>query len=480
MDNTVARRASMLLGGIMIAAIALSAILPIFTNNATAQQTVQPTDAPTVTSPPIMTDFSGITFDTDYLHPSGLFSVGEPTGWIPGQQTTNANGVEITMNNGTLLSVVQTSLQVAQAPIPDLDAIDSLYTSATLNSSWSNYSRYADTGLNYREQSRTREDNKVVIDFELKNNRGQIFVARQVAWADTDWVYSIRVVTPDNQINLLKYLMDNLIKSFKPNRIFAGTPADWSAYFDPSTNLIIRYPGSWRVTDSAPGRPTSIDGSTGSLRIQSQSVSALLDEAAAGNWVTANVPGATVTSAKETKRGELSGFMVSYTYADADGNQNSGLALLLNGANNTLYSANLRIFEANVDLNVDTAQVAHADLMMILSTFQLLPGLKVPLPTATPTVTLPPPSPTLEVTATAEVTTEITAEATIEATTEITAEPATSTPKPTNTAVPATNTPVPTNTAVPPSSTPKPTNTPVPPTATSTPTTEATAEVTPA
>jgi hypothetical protein len=197
-----------------------------------------------------------------------------------------------------------------------------------------------------------------------------------------------------------------------------------------------------------------------------------LDEAAARNWVTANVPGSTVTSAKETKRGDLSGFMVAYTYADADGNQNSGLALLLNGANNTLYSANLRIFEANIDLNVDTAQVSHADLMKVLSTFQLLPGLKVPLPTPTPTITLPPPSPTSEVTATAPAT--ATVEATTEVTAEVTTEPATSTVAPTNTAVPASATPVP------PSSTPKPTNTAVPPTATTTPTTELTAEVTPA
>ncbi len=468
MDNSAARRASMILGGIMIIAIALSAILPIFTNNATAaQQTAQATDAPTVTSPPVVTDFSGIKFDTDYLHPSGLFSVAEPTGWIPGQQTTKPDGAEITMNNGQLLSVVQSSVQIAQAPIPNLDAIDSLYTSAALNSSWSNYARYSDTGLNYREQSRTREDNKVVIDFELKNNRGQVFVARQVAWADTDWVYSIRVVTPDNQISLLKFLMDNLVKSFKPNRIFAGTPADWGAYFDPSNNLIIRFPSTWKVTDSAPGRPTSIDGSTGSLRVQSQSVSALLDEAAVRNWVAANVPAATVTSVKETKRGELSGFMAAYTYADADGNQNSGLALLLNGANNTLYSANLRIFEANVDLNVDSAQVAHSDLMKILNSFQLLTGIKVPLPTATATFTLPPPSATSEFTATPAATE--TALPTNTATVTNTAVP------PTATSVP-TSTPKPTDTAVPPTSTPKPTNTPVPPTAT----TEATAESTPA
>ncbi|MEP6984204.1 MAG: hypothetical protein ABI970_01300 [Chloroflexota bacterium] len=456
----------------MVLAIALSAILPIFTNNATnALDTPQATTAPTVTSPPVVTDFSGIKFDTDYLHPSGLFSVADPTGWIPGQQTTKPDGVEITMNNGALLSVIQTSVQVESAPVPNLDAIDSLYTSSALNSSWSNYARYTDTGLNYREQSRTREDNKVVIDFELKNNNGQVFVARQVAWADTDWIYSIRVVTPDNQINLLKFLMDNLVTSFKPNRIFAGTPADWGSYFDPSNNLIIRFPSTWRITDSAPGRPTSIDGSTGSLRIQSQSVSAPLDEAAARNWVSANVPGATVTSAKETKRGDLSGFMVAYTYTDADGNQNSGLALLLNGASNTLYSANLRIFEANVDLNVDTAQVAHADLMKILSSFQFLTGIKVPLPTPTPTYTLPPPTATSEVTATPAAT----GTGTVEATTEVTAESTTApTAAPSNTSVPPTNTAAPTNTSVP------PTNTPKPPTATSTPTTEVTAESTPA
>lgn len=478
MDNSAARRASMILGGVMILAIALSAILPIFTNNASqALQTAQATVAPTVTSPPVVTDFSTIKFDTDYLHPSGIFSVAVPTGWVPGQPTTKADGVEITMNNGELLSVVQSSVQISPTVIPDLDTIDSLYTEATLNGSWSNYSRSytspkSGSALNYRETSRTREENKVVIDFELKNNRGQVFVARQVAWADTDWVYSVRVVTPDNQINLLKYLMDNVIKSFKPNRVFAGTPADWGAYFDTSNNLIVRFPAGWSITDSAPGRPTTISSNSGALRVQSQAVSAALDEAAARNWVTTNVAGATITSAKEAKRGDMAGFMVAYTYNDVDGNPNSGLALLLNGANNTLYSANLRVFEGNVDLNSDAAQVSHSDLMKMLGSLQLLAGINVPTPTPTATFTLPPPTATSEFTATPTVTE--------------TPLP-TNTPTVTNTPVPptATNTPVPpTATPVPPTATPvPPTATPVPPTATSVPptaTTEATAESTPA
>lgn len=471
MEHSAARRASMILGGVMIAAIALSAILPIFTNNATnALATAVATTAPTVTPPPVLTDFTTIAFDQDYLHPSGLFSVAAPTGWIPGQETSKPEGVEITMNNGTLLSVIQTSVQISPTVVADLDEVDSIYTSANLNSSWSNYARYAETGLNYRETSRTRDGDKLTIDFELKNTRGQIFVARQVAWWDTDWIYSIRVVTPDNQIELLKFLMDNVVASFKPNRIFAGTPGDWRAYFDPSNNLVVRYPSDWSVTDSAIGRPTTITGSDAVLRVQSQSVSAPLDEASAAAWVTTNVAGATVTSTEPVTRGTLAGFSVAYTYTDTDGNPNSGVAVLINGENNTLYSANLRIFEANVDLNDDTAQASHDQLVKVLGTFQLLSGLNVPLPTPTPTVTVPPTSEvTAEVTATPEATgtTEATAEVTTEATEEATVVPPTNTPKPTNTDVPATNT------SVPASSTPRPT-------ATTEATEEATAEATPA
>lgn len=456
MDNQSARRASMILGGVMIAALLFSAIAPLFTQNAVAELTPQPTDAPTATLPAVVTDFSGITFDQDYLHPSGLFSIAQPSGWTPGQQTTKPDGVEITMNNGDLLSVIQVATQINPAPIADVDALDGLYTTATLNGSWSNYRRDPQTNLNYRETARVREGDKLTIDFELQNNRQQTFVARQVAWWDTEWVYSIRVVTPNNQIELLKYLMDNLTTRFKPNRVFAGTPADWNAYFDPTNSAIIRFPAAWTLTDSAPGRPASINSANGVLRVQSQAVSAAVDEAAARSWVTSNVPNASVTSVNPVARGDAAGFSVAYTYTDSDSNPNSGLALLLNGAENTLYSANLRLFEANVDLNNDAAQVAHAEIMQILNSFQLLSGVNVPLPTATATFTLPPPSATPEASATPTA-----SHTPLPPTATNTPLPATATPKPSNTPRP-TNTPVPTRT-------PKPTNT-----------TEATAETTPA
>lgn len=473
MDNRTARRATIILGVIMVIAIGSSAILPLFTRQANQALTPQPTTAPSPTFPPPVTDFSTIQFNQDVLHISGLFSLAQPTGWVAGQQTSNPTGAELTMNNADLLSVIQASVQVAAVPLANLDALDAIYTKQALDASWSNY-------RNPRETARTRENDRIIIDFELKNARQQTFLARQVSWYDTDWIYSVRVVTPENQINLLKYVIDNLIPTFKPNRIFAGTPADWRAYFDPTASFVIRYPSAWTLTDSAPGRPASIDGSNVALRLQGQSVSAPLDETAARAWVTSAVSGAAITSVQPVTRGGQNGFSVAYTYTDSDGNPNSGLALLINSADNVVYSANLRLFEPNVDLNTDTAIAAHPDLAQVLGTFQLLSGLNVPLPTATPTLTLPPPSPTLEATPT------FTATATFTATLTFTPEPPTATF--TSTPVPptatATNTPVPptnTFTAVPPTATA--TNTRVPPTSTprpsSTPTLEVTPEVTP-
>jgi hypothetical protein len=473
MDNSTAKRASIILGVVMIVAIAASSILPLLTNfNTTPVTTPTATSLPTATLPPVVTDFTGVAFTQDYLHPTGLYSIGVPTGWTPGP-ANNAPDVGVTLNNSALLSVIQTSLQVNPQPVTSLDELDTRYDIPTLNQSWSRYSRWTgdilrqrgridtETSQNYLETARTRDGNRLIIDFELLNSQQQVFLARQVSWYDQEWIYAVRVVVPENQIELLRHLMDNMIARFRPNRVFAGMPAEWNAYFDPTTGYIIRYPSTWSLTDSAPGRPASIEGANGALRIQSQAVAAPLDEAAAGGWVTANIAGATVVSTAPVTRGEAAGFSVAYSYTDSDGNPNSGLALLLNGANNALQSANLRLFQPNVDLNTDTAQVANADLMQMLGSFQQLTGINVPLPTPTPTPTLLPPTPTALVVPTdfpvtvVEITADPTSEMTAEATVEPTSVPASSTPRPT--VVPATNTPEPT---VAPTNTPRPTRAP--------------------
>jgi hypothetical protein len=492
MSNDGSKRALVIISILMIVAIAGSSILSLFTNNnPQAQATVAPTDAPQPTFPPPITDFSTVKFDQDFLHPSGLFSVAQPTGWTPASPVSNANGAEITMNNATVLSVIQTSLQIANEPIDTLDKLDALYTSATLNDSWSNYRRDPVTGLNYRETGRKRDNNQLALDFELKNSRQQTFLARQIAWADGTWVYSVRVVMPENAIDALKFMVDSLVPTLHGYKAqFDGTPADWKAYFDPTSSFIIRYPSNWTLDDGGPGRPTSFSGDNVVLRVESQAGAKVADEAAARAWVEASRAGATVVSVKPVTRGELSGFSVAYSFTDADGNPQSGLALLLNAAD-ALHIANLRIGAPDIDLNADGLTEFNATLARVLGTFQSLGNINVPLPTPTPTPTLAPATATSEL-PTATETLAATATATDNSvvvtleipTEEVTAEATAEAVEPTNTRVLATATKVPptatlvapTNTKVPPTATRRPTATP---TLTATPTGEATAESTP-
>jgi hypothetical protein len=440
MSNDGSKRALVIISILMMVAIGGSAILPLLTNQNQNQQATQPTPTLAPTLPVPLTDFSSVKFDQDYLHSSGLFSVAQPTGWTIASPVSNSNGAEITMNNGNLLSVIQVSLQIAGEPIDTLDKLDALYTSASLNSSWSYYRRDPQTGLNYRETDRKRSDNQIILDFQLQNNRQQTFLARQVAWADGMWVYSVRVVMPENAIDALKFMVDSLVPTVKgyPS-VLDDTPPDWNAYFDPTVNYIIRYPSTWIMDDGGPGRPTSFSGDNAVLRVETLPGVKAEDEAAARAWVEASRAGVSIVSVKPATRGEVSGFSVSYKFSDADGNPQSGAALLLNGADG-LHVANLRVTAADVDFNADGLTAPYDTLAKILETFQPLAGVNVPVPTPTPTPTLVPVTPTeVPPTATATLTPTVTftpaptdTEVIVEVTLEVTEPPqATATKTPT-------------------------------------------------
>jgi hypothetical protein len=227
-------------------------------------------------------------------------------------------------------------------------------------------------------------------------------------------------------------------------------PFDWQAYYDHILNHIIRYPSGWTVTDSAPGRPASITGSDGeALRVEALPDTAIADEDAASAWVESQRSGSTVSSVVPVVRGDASGFSVAYAFTTADGAPQSGLAVLLNGADGTLHVANLHFSAENMDLHtirsvvISDDQVApeaitapeataeatleaaaevtpdpsliYADLALSMSTFRLMPPLNLspdslpqatptPLPTAAPPVTTA--EVTLEATSAPEGTTE--------------------------------------------------------------------------
>ncbi len=486
MDKST-KRATITLGVLMIVAILASTFVPLFTNNLNNPQAVTPTAFPTATVPAPVADLTAIRFDQTYLHPTGLFTVAQPTGWNPTQPSSSPDNAEITFNNPNQLSVIQVAVSQPSVPITTLDELDALYNRDTLDSTWTNYRRNPDfqlqsadprVGQYYRETARERLDDRLQIDFEVQDNARRTYVARQVSWFDANYTYSVRVVALNNDIPTLRYMVENLTPTLRVNPEFIGAPLDWQAYFDPITRYVIRYPAGWTQTDGSAGRPNSFSGPANGipavLRVETQAGVSVADEAEARAFVNSLRPDLMIQSVQPITRGTLTGFNVAYQQPTVDGADESGLVTLLNGPAGALAIANFRVSTPGIDLNSAEAATAYSDIVNSAASFQYLTDINIPTPTPAPTNTPLPPSATPVASNTPEPTATFTATNTPEPSNTPVPPTATSTPEPSNTPVPPTATPLPptaTATDVPPTSTPRPTATAttVPPTATDVP-----------
>lgn len=416
-----AKRASIILGVFMAIVLIAGVIIPLFTNNLTTTTTTQTsTDTPAPTFPPPVSDFSTISFDQYYLHPTGLFILPQPTGYEVSQPNTSQTIAQVNLVNSSALSVIDAYVEDPGGPIT-AEELNARFDQATLAQSWARFSTW-------NELSRRMDGESLIIDFDVAL-QGQTYVARQKVWTDGDWIYVVRVLAPDNATNFLVYILDNLASRLQPFKQFIGTPFSWQSYYDHTLNHIIRYPSGWTVTDSAPGRPASITGTSGELlRVEARANTTIADEAAAREWVESQRSGATVLSVAPVTRDDASGFSVAYTFATVDGAPQSALAVLLNDSDGTLHVANLRFSADNVDLNsvqaaeaattetapeaateataeataeapVTDAQTLHyQNLALAMTTFRLMPPMNLsaaslpqvtptPLPTAAPVET---------------------------------------------------------------------------------------------
>jgi hypothetical protein len=428
--SNASKRATIFIGGFLVIVMALSTFAPMLMQGTNVpQQQIQPTDAPAPTLPPPITDFTDISFDQVYLHPTGLFTIGQPPGWTPGNAITEPNRAAITMNNPTALSVIEVSVEPSNVPLDDAEQLSARFDATYLDASWQRYRDWSET-------QRVVEDNQLVMDFNVSLNR-QEYVARQQVWTDGDWIYSVRVVTPSNAVELLRYVLDNLVGTLTPLRADTSEqPFFWMSFYDPQFHHAIRYPGEWDVVDSAPGLPTSIIAPNGTtLRVEAKSGDKIDSEDAAIEWVKSSRAGVEVLSVAPVEQANAAGYSVAYAFSTVDGEAQSGLALLLNGADDTLHSANLRFPSASVDLNEQREALAamlqpieeasateeapappppaaltmDSQLVGVVDSFAILPALNLaPDPNAPTPVPIPTVAPAVEVT---EVADDATAEA---------------------------------------------------------------------
>jgi hypothetical protein len=365
-DNTNQRRFSVFIGIILISAMLMSTLVPLVSNmNQTAS--AQPTVVPTITPPPPINDLASITFDRTYLHPSGLFSVKMPSGWLPTNSTTTTTEAQMTMGSSAQLSVIEVRLVKPTTPVTTAAEVGQIFTKEWLDASWREYQ-------SYNESLREVIGDTVQIDFTLSRNN-QDFIARQIARVQGDWVYITRVVTPVNAADMLRYLLAETDKTIEVKNLAPDVPLEWASYSDATWQHLIRLSGAWQNVDGSAGAPASFESPTGVLRVEAIDGKTIANADEASAFATSTRSGLTVQNVKPVTHGGIEGFQVAYTVTNLEGETESGAMVLLPGADSKLHVANLRLTTGGtVNLNDETAAAPYAEALQVLNSFVVYAG----------------------------------------------------------------------------------------------------------
>lgn len=364
------RRVTVVLGFVLAGAMALSMIIPLLQPTT---QTIQPTATPRPTEIP-PPDPATVSFTQDYLHPSGLFRQVLPQDWTVGSASSTTGEALVTLRNDAISSIAEIRIIEPQSAITSPDELSTLFTEQWLEESWSQYSRW-------QEDTRNVNAQRLVMDFSLSRGR-QDFIARQVAFAEGDWVYTVRVVTPENAAEFLRFMLDRLIEHFSPNTAFMGTPLTWAGYYDAADQHLIRFPDHWDVTDAADGAPASISGpvepgAADEVILRVEADDALISTAdEARDWVASWRAGVTPTNVvalgDDSDNEAAHGFDVSYTQQTVDGERYSGLIRLINGADGRLHVADMRFPASAAELSAGALSERYPEALRALRTFTLV------------------------------------------------------------------------------------------------------------
>jgi hypothetical protein len=307
---------------------------------------------------------SSITFESRLLHPSGLFTVGQPSGWTPFASQSTAQEAQMTLRNDAALSVMEYRLVRPDTPPSSGDDVSAFFTPSWLAASWRDYTRWT-------EETRQVQGNELVMDFNLERG-AQRFIARQLAFTDGTYIYGVRVVAPPNAADMVRYMVENARATFDVNNQFAGIPLEWKGYYDASYGHLLRYPGSWSLDDAAEGAPASFSASGGvTLRLEAQGASQISDESQARAFVETVISGAQIKSVQTREQFGATAYLISYGTQNIDGDPVSGLALLI-PAEGRVHLANLRLAGQNVDLNEDSRDSTITQARQVVETLALL------------------------------------------------------------------------------------------------------------
>src|SRR5688500_17591819 len=106
-DRSMQNRISVILGMVLVFAMAASLLLPLFSNFIPPAQVDPGTPTPQPTVPAPVSDLNSISFAETYVHPSGLFTAAKPSGYTISNEFSTTGEAQATMRNADQLSVLE-------------------------------------------------------------------------------------------------------------------------------------------------------------------------------------------------------------------------------------------------------------------------------------------------------------------------------------------------------------------------------------
>ena len=330
------KRMSIIIGAFLVIVMGATAILPAIRSPSRAQTAdATPLPSPEPFPQPIAND--SLDFSARYLHPSALYTlpIPQPIGWNQILPSNEAELARTTLRSD--LNVIEVYIRNAPGLTPD--DLPSQFSAANLERTWRNYQQ-----VDRRGPGEMRDD-RFYVDYDLTLNR-RLFNARHLAWTDGSWLYVVRAVGPSNAIEQTIFLAERMAEELESISQFHGGDAGWSAHFDAVAGYALRFPSTWELQDSAPGRPASIAiDAAASLRLDSLPT-VVTSEADARALLTAARADAQLLSIESWKNG----IALSFAYETALGEERSGAWLLLPNAGETTIRAEIGIAANAVDL----------------------------------------------------------------------------------------------------------------------------------
>lgn len=331
-----------------------------------------------------------------YIHPSGLYQVFQPnpdTNWGLDTQSANITGTRATTIYRGNCSVIYTYVDYGIS-FDTLEAVsENVLTDIYNAAEWALYE--------YDETSRTIDDTFIIANYDLVRKETvdtqddgcpEDYKGRQVSWLDNGLLYAVRLVVRESDRAALDGLQDLIIPTFVtyPNNVDIVTNSTlrspiWRTHPDPNSPIeqtwtsegsFIVLPPDWR-TDSFEVAFQAYDGfgimDGYRLTVRSYPDTSLETLDDAEEWLGSLRLGIEFSDNNEPAENQRfgTGYLVSYTFQNADGDEFSAVASVLNDENGNLHVAELVTNQDDIDFLDEPENDAIATAQAIIRSFTI-------------------------------------------------------------------------------------------------------------